>query len=498
MCLQAITAEFGRSKLIPRRTPESNSLTTLSERLNTPMWIRLEKIFTVFALLFCAGAFIPLLSQQGQQISEDKPQNATFALIQKQTYYAGGDPARANRIMLVGQILVYGVVAALLIHHRRQALLYLRNSKIIWAVVAFSFLSVLWSDEAGFAFRRCLNMTATSGLGLYLACRYSPKQLLRLLGWALIVAIVGSILVVVLRPDLGIDSALTDYGWKGIFVQKNTLGRLMSFGVLVFLFLAFDSKSHRRAYILALIMCAVMIFGSRSATSIIAVPVVITLTWLFARSRTRSALQVFAVAILAATGVTSAAILLSDPTDIFGFVGRDATLSGRIEIWSAVLPKIMVHPWLGYGYSSFWLGMQGQASADLWSILGWPVPHSHNGFFDLVEELGVVGLGLFLAGVIISFRRGLLWSRTQRETIALWPFAYISFMLLFNITESSLVRQDNIFWVLYITTSVFVLCETKELVSAMPQAQARSFNILSAPPYAPAPSPDQSVGLRWS
>ena len=66
MCLQAITAEFGSSKLIPRRTPESNSLTTLSERLNTPMWIRLEKIFTVFALLFCAGALTPLLSQQGQ------------------------------------------------------------------------------------------------------------------------------------------------------------------------------------------------------------------------------------------------------------------------------------------------------------------------------------------------------------------------------------------------------------------------------------------------
>jgi exopolysaccharide production protein ExoQ len=462
------------------------------------MWIRLEKIFTVCALLFCAGAFIPLLSQQGQQISEDKPQNSTFALIQKQASYAGNDPARANRIILVGQILVYGTVAALLIYHRRQALLYVRNSKIIWAIVAFSFLSVFWSDVPGFAFRRCLNLTATCGLGLYLAFRYSPRQLLRLLGWTLLVAIVGSLLVVVLRPDLGIDSALTDYGWKGIFVQKNTLGRLMSFGVLVFLFLALDSKTHRRAYTIGLIACVFMILGSRSATSIIVVPVVLTLIWLFARSRKRSALQVFAVTIFAATGIISAAIVFSDPTDIFGFVGRDATLSGRMEIWSAVIPKIMVNPWLGYGYGSFWLGMQGQASADLWAILGWPVPHSHNGFLDVVEDLGVVGLGLFLTGVVISFRRGLLWSRTQREAIALWPLAYISFMLLFNITETSLVKQDNIFWVLYITTSVFVLCKTKELVSEMAQAQAGSFNMLSASPYAPAHPVERSVGLRWS
>ena len=462
------------------------------------MWIRLEKIFTVCALLFCAGAFIPLFTQQAGQISEDKPQNSAAALIEKQENYARSDPARANRIILVGQILVYGVVAGLLIHHRRQALLYLRNSKIIWAIVAFSFLSVFWSDEPGFAFRRCLNMTATSGLGLYLACRYSPKQLLRLLGWTLIVGIVASVLVVFLRPDLGIDSALVDYGWKGVFLQKNTLGRLMAFGVLVFLFLAIDSKPHRRAYSLALLVCVFMIFASRSATSAIAVPAVIALIWLFARSRRRSAMQVFALAAFVIVGIISTLMLFSDPENVFGFFGRDATLTGRVEIWSAVLPKIMVHPWLGYGYSSFWLGMGGEASADLWSILGWPVNQSHNGFLDLVEELGVVGLGLFLAGLIVSCRRGLLWIRSQGELIALWPLAYITFMLLFNITESSLLGSDNLFWVLYITTSVFLLHETKELVSESPRPQADSFDRLSPPQYGPAGSTNQSVGFRWS
>jgi exopolysaccharide production protein ExoQ len=449
------------------------------------MWIRLEKIFAVCALLFCAGAFIPLLTHQGQEIPEDKPQNAMVALMQKQTSSSTSDPARANFVMLMGQILVYSVVAALLIHHREHALYYLRNSKLIWAIVALSFLSVLWSDQPAFAFRRCLNMTASSGLGLYLACRYSPKHLLRLLGWALIVAIVGSILVALLRPDLGVDSAIVDYGWKGIFVQKNTLGRLMALGVLVFLFLAIDSKAHRRAYSFAVIVCVFMIFASRSATSAMAVPVVITLIWLFARSRQRSAPQVFALAAFILVGMLSVAMLFIDPADLFGVLGRDASMSGRIEIWDAVIPKIMVHPWLGYGYSSFWLGMEGQASADLWSILGWPVPHSHNGFLDLAEELGLVGLGLFLAGMIVSSRRGLLWSRSQKGVIALWPLAYMSFMLLFNLTESSILRQDNLFWVLYIATSVFVICETKDLVTEPPQAQVGSLAMPSATQYAP-------------
>ena len=462
------------------------------------MWIRLEKIFTVFALLFCAGAFIPLLTHQSEQAPEDKPQNAALAVVQRQATSASSDPTRANQVMLVGQILIYGVVAALLIRHRQQALLYLRSTKIIWAMLVLAFLSVLWSDQSAFAFRRCLNMTATSGLGLYLAFRYSLRELLRLLGWALVVAIVASILVVLLRPDLGIDSALVDYGWKGVFVQKNTLGRLMSLGVLVFLFLAIDSKSHRRAYSVALMTCAFMIFATRSATSAMAVPVVIALIWLFALSRCRSAVQVFIIATVATVGIACATMLFIDPADLFGYFGRDATMSGRIEIWGVVLPKIMAHPWLGYGYSSFWLGMGGQASADVWSIMGWPVPHSHNGFLDLLEELGAVGLGVFLAGLIVSSRRSLLWIRTREGMVALWPLAYLCFMIFFNLTESSIMRQDNLFWVLYITTTVFIIYETKGLVSESSQTQPASFDAPSLTHNVPQGSTNQSMGLRWS
>lgn len=460
--------------------------------------MRLEKIFTICALLFCAGAFIPLFSNQAQTTSEDKPQNATAALIQKQSSSANSDPTRANLVLLVGQVLVYGVVAGLLLIHRRQALLYLRNSKIVWALVALAFVSVLWSDEPAFAFRRCLNMTASCGLGLYLASRYTQRELLRLLGWTLAVSIVGSVVVALLRPDLGVDSALVDYGWKGVFVQKNTLGRLMSLGVVVFLFLALDSKSHRRAYVFACLACGVMIFASHSATSAMAVPIVIALIWLFNLSRQRSALQVFIFATLAAVGMTCCLMLFIDPADLFGFLGRDATMSGRMEIWGAVIPKIMVNPWLGYGYSSFWLGMGGQASADLWSILGWPVPHSHNGFLDLTEELGLVGLCLFLAGLIVSYRRGLLWARVKNTPTALWPLAYITFMILFNLTESSILRQDNLFWVLYIATSVFVIYQTKDLASEAPADEAASIKTLVGTRYVPQGSAKTSVGLRWS
>jgi O-antigen ligase len=431
-------------------------------RTERGIWRRLEQIFTVYALLFCAGAFVTFFSQ-GPQTSDEKPPNATIAAIQKQASSKSSDPTQANPILLVGQISVYVVVAVLLLRTRREALLQMRNTKVLWAIIALSLVSVLWSDVPGWALRRCVNLVATSGLGLYLGYRYSPRQLLRLLGWALVVAIVCSIAVVAVSPDRGLDSAMTNHAWKGIFVQKNTLGRLMALGVVVFSFLASENRAHRRRYGAVALVCAGMIVAARSATSAMAVPILLILIWLFALARQRSTWLVFSSAIVALIGFACAVMLFIDTEDLFSLLGRDATLSGRLEIWRAVIPKIMEHPWLGYGYSSFWMGLESKPSADLWSLLGWHVPHSHNGFLDLAAELGFVGVGLFLMGFFISMKYGLQWARSQRAVAGLWPLAYLNFMFLFNLSESSILKQDNVFWVLYVAISVFLMNQARKV-----------------------------------
>lgn len=436
------------------------------------MWKRLEEIFIVGALLFCAGAFIPLLNQH-TRISDEKAPNSAVAAMQKQLSVEASDPTKANPALLVGQIFVYAVVAVLLLRHRGQILFLMSNTKLLWAIIGLAILSVFWSDVPGFALRRCANLVATCGFGLYLAYRYSPRQLLRLLGWVLIVSIVGSVVIALVRPDLGVDSALTDHAWKGIFVQKNTLGRLMALGVMVFLFLAFDNKEHRRAYVTSSILCAGMMVAADSVSSALVVPILLVLLWLFTLSRQRSFRFVFTSALLALIGVACGLMLFVDANDFFAAVGRDASMSGRLDIWSAVLPKIMDHPWLGYGYSSFWLGMDSQYSADLWSILGWHVPSSHNGFLDLAEELGLVGLGLFVAGFIVCMKRGLLFARTERGIINLWPLAYLSFMFLYNLTEGSILRQDSLYWVLYVATFVYIANATTLLREGRSHARVR-------------------------
>jgi O-antigen ligase len=129
-------------------------------------------------------------------------------------------------------------------------------------------------------------------------------------------------------------------------------------------------------------------------------------------------------------------------------------------------------------------------------MLRWHVAQSHNGFLDLVEELGVVGLGLFLANFIMSMRRGLLWARTERATIGLWPLAFLSFTFLFNLTEGSILRQDNLLWVLYVATSVFVVVETDLLLPELSQAGMRRVEVLKGPRYAPVGAGGETMEVQ--
>ena len=46
--------------------------------------------------------------------------------------------------------------------------------------------------------------------------------------------------------------------------------------------------------------------------------------------------------------------LLDNASTLLSSIGKDATLTGRVDLWPAVLDKIWQRPWLGYGFSEFW------------------------------------------------------------------------------------------------------------------------------------------------
>jgi len=134
-------------------------------------------------------------------------------------------------------------------------------------------------------------------------------------------------------------------------------------------------------------------------------------------------------------------------------VNRDSTLTGRTDIWSAVLLSISKRPLLGYGFDAFWLGMKGESANVLLSVR-WPALHGHNGFLDLWLDLGAAGVVTFMGGYVLLCRRALRVLRSSTDWAPVWLCIYLAFTLLYNLTESALVRENTIFWVLFTSTAV--------------------------------------------
>ena len=133
-------------------------------------------------------------------------------------------------------------------------------------------------------------------------------------------------------------------------------------------------------------------------------------------------------------------------------LGRNPTLTGRTQIWGVALARIIERPLFGYGRGVFWAPNSPYA-IEAGQALGtdWIPPHAHNGLIDLALDVGLIGLVLFLIVYFINYAQALKRAYTPKNPEELWPLAYLTLLAMNNVTESLLLRQSNLYWVLFIT-----------------------------------------------
>jgi O-antigen ligase len=150
--------------------------------------------------------------------------------------------------------------------------------------------------------------------------------------------------------------------------------------------------------------------------------------------------------------ITATTFFFSHSGAILGLLGRDTTLTGRSDIWDAVSSKIQERLWLGFGYGGFWTGEDGE-SASIWQIVGWQVPHAHNGFLDLTLDLGLIGLIVFVMGFGITLAKAINYARLTKTLEGLFPLVFLTFMILANLTETALIKP-GIIWLFYVVVTL--------------------------------------------
>jgi len=356
-----------------------------------------------------------------------------------------------NPLLLAIQAVMYGIMLGFVTLHWRKLTRTLRASGWVLALVVLALASTLWSSDPAFTFRRSLVVVATTVFGIYFGSRYPLPRQVRTLAWTFVILAVLSAACALLLPQYGIDKQLHRGDWQGILGQKNLLGKAMVVGMIIL----WSAKGvlPRVLRMAGSCLCAVLMLmsGSRAAPVVLGVLLVLATGYRILRARMTTLVPL--AILLLATGAGFAFFTIRYRSFLLALLGRGATLTGRTKIWTAVWGTISSHMVLGYGFAGFWAGLHGE-SARVSAMLGFVARHAHNGFLDLWLELGIVGLTLFAVGFFQAVGDGLRLRRMSPDRLASWPLQYLAFMLIYNLAEGPILRQNDLYWALYVAVVV--------------------------------------------
>jgi exopolysaccharide production protein ExoQ len=430
-----------------------------------------EYAFAVVALLVVTEAVLPLFGDGGA---------------------GADDPVESGPVRLAALAAVYAGTALLAALHGRRVLVAALRQPLIPALVALAFVSAAWSAAPGLTLKRSLALAATTLLGLWLGARYSPRALMSLVAAALGLAAALSLGAGLLLPEVGLDHRF-DGAWRGVFGHKNGMGKAMVLAAVLFALLAREARGAARLRMFAaFILAAALVLLSRSTSALVALAAMLALLPLIRAAHRRSPLVLLGPLAAACVAAVVVGGTGARTESVFAAFGKDATLTGRTELWEAVLGSIGQRTALGYGYGGFW--HTAAESESLFAAIGWRAWHAHNAFLDLWLNLGLVGLVLFVAALAWTLARAVRAVRIAPDAQHAWPLALLAFLLLTNLTESRLVEANNVYWVL--------LCAVACAPTAVRPTADAAVPADPRPPAAPAPSPALpsgavSPGVRW-
>ncbi|KZE92106.1 hypothetical protein AVP42_02805 [Agromyces sp. NDB4Y10] len=330
----------------------------------------------------------------------------------------------------------FGVIALLVVAgaawlwwSRRPQLSWRRVPKSTLAFLIIAAASVAWSNYPGTTAVAVALTLATTFVALSLALSLGWHGFLRALGgalkWLLGLSLLFELWVAVFVrepllpnfPDFDPDaeSIPMAFYWsrallfeggpiEGVIASRNLLAMAALLALILFGALL-ASGGMRRAQGIGWLTVAGLVFVlTRSATVIlVAVIVLVALGFaLWARrlgpDRRR---RVYAAA--AAALAASVALLALSWNALLELFGKGEDLTGRLDIWEAVIGLATERPWLGWGWVSYWAPWV-EPYDDLAVRKGVEYLQAHNAWLDVWMQLGVLGLVAFASIVI-----GALW-----------------------------------------------------------------------------------------
>ena len=372
------------------------------------------------------------------------PENFDYSsLLNAEAPAAGGFISRLLWLgLLAGGIIIVASSGAVGGRVLRELNLFLP----IFVLIAAA--SVLWSIEPVVTMRRLIRLLTIVLCSLaFVVAAWSRLRFQNVVRPVFTLMLLGSVVFGLMRPDLAIhdqSSGVLIGAWRGLTNHKNGLGTIASIGLLLWFHAWLSAEAPTWRALPGMALAITCLYLSRSSTSMVVAAFTLLLLIMLMRSpKALSRYMPFLVILfISALLAYSLALLQILPglytllSPIGAITGKDMTFTGRTDIWEIMSEHISQQPYLGTGYGAYWTGIaQGAASFDFILRLDFYPGSAHNGYLEILNDLGAIGLIVLLGYLAVFVAQSLRLLHSDRNQGSLYLALFMQ-QAITNLAES--------------------------------------------------------------
>lgn len=353
-------------------------------------------------------------------------------------------------ILRLAWLPVYAMTAGLLIYRIDRLWRAWPAMVAIGLLVLWAYASKWWSLFPEVTSRRAIALAISCGFALYLGAAFRGPHLPRLLMITGLIMAVGSLIMVFAFPAIGVHQADNAGLWRGLWYEKNQMGAVMVIVATASAACLATGDPRRILPAATLALSCALVLATQSKTSLLCLMLGLGMVAGFwTMKKGGAAFAVFAVWAATASAIAGWLIWNSHSVEILEILGKDPSLTGRTEIWDAIMSRVDLKPWTGWGYGAFW--ERDSTPADwIRQETGWLVPNAHHGWIDVLVQTGWIGA--LMVGALTAFAVVTTLIRSTRAGVqeGWWALGFLAAFLMLSLSESILLAHQGLPWVLFL------------------------------------------------
>ena len=371
-----------------------------------------------------------------------------------QSDYLQGSPL--ERVFLI-VLLCVGVIV--LLKRRDRFALRFADNRYLFFYYAYILLSCGWSDYQGASVRKWIRGAVNIVMVLIVLTEDRHEEAIEhILRRCAFVLMPLSVVLIKYYSYIGTGYSLDGSRmWTGVTTQKNSLGILCAIIGTFFVWRLLKRWPKLELYdVVLFILTLYLLRGASSITSdvVFIMGTIIVIMGRLYRANVKKLRNAFVITLIFAVIFQASFIAFFNDSlvsQFFSISGRNASFTGRIPLWRDILKIGNRSPIFGSGYGTFWIRNLEQ----IWSRYRFHPTNGHNGYIDVYLDYGLAGL-LLLLMLIIHAYKNILGKFSSDIGINLLLLAFLTMILVHNISESTLAIQTNLLWFLLVLSSVVV------------------------------------------